>query len=209
MPYLSIALFDGSILDFDISSMGTNEVCIDNTDLSGIYATGTISCTLTFSGSQADGTYQLRNGISGFGDTIEVLNTDGESLGTLSVGGTTKIGNSSYTLNQGNLGALSVTVEAAVQESVVVPPFLTGDFNGDLFDTLAVQKDGEVTIYQNGEAWGIGITLDPGWNVLGVGDFNADGTDDIAWSNTATGLTGYWQINNKELTTWANIAVIG
>ena len=46
------------------------------------------------------------------------------------------------------------------------------------------------------------------WQLAGVGDFNADGTDDIAWRNTGTGLTGYWQINDKTLTGWQNIATI-
>ena len=58
-------------------------------------------------------------------------------------------------------------------------------------------------------SWSILSAVDTSaWTLVGVGDFNVDGTDDIAWSNTATGLTGCWQINNKELTTWTNIATI-
>ena len=46
------------------------------------------------------------------------------------------------------------------------------------------------------------------WTLAGVGDFNADGTDDIAWCNEGTGLAGYWQIENRELNSWQNIAVL-
>ena len=47
------------------------------------------------------------------------------------------------------------------------------------------------------------------WKLAGVADFNGDGTDDISWSNTETGLTGYWQINDKELASWQNIVTLG
>ena len=57
-------------------------------------------------------------------------------------------------------------------------------------------------------SWSILSAVTAEWQLAGVGDFNGDGTDDIAWSNTDTGLTGYWQINDKVLTTWANLAVV-
>ena len=50
--------------------------------------------------------------------------------------------------------------------------------------------------------------LNDGWELAGVGDFNGDGTDDIAWSNTSTGLTGYWQINDRTLAAWQNIGFV-
>ena len=57
-------------------------------------------------------------------------------------------------------------------------------------------------------SWSILSAVTSEWQLAGVADFNADGTDDIAWSNTESGLTGYWQINEKTLTNWANIATI-
>ena len=56
-------------------------------------------------------------------------------------------------------------------------------------------------------SWSILSAVDTSaWTLAGVADFNADGTDDIAWCNNETGLAGYWQINDKQLTTWSNIA---
>jgi len=37
---------------------------------------------------------------------------------------------------------------------------------------------------------------------------NNDGTDDMAWCNSETNLTGCWQITNKTLASWQNIATI-
>ena len=34
------------------------------------------------------------------------------------------------------------------------------------------------------------------WNVVGVGDFNADGTSDIIWRNPATGSVDQWQMKD-------------
>ncbi len=89
----------------------------------------------------------------------------------------------------------------------------SGDFDGDKMNDIAMINDvGVVGIWGVNDgylnSWSILSAVTPEWQLAGVADFNADGTDDIAWSNTDTGLTGYWQINDKELTTWVNIATI-
>ena len=90
----------------------------------------------------------------------------------------------------------------------------SGDFDGNGSHDIAMINDvGVVGIWGVSDgylsSWSILSAVNPAeWQLAGVADFNADGTDDIAWSNTATGLTGYWQINDKELTTWTNIATI-
>ena len=58
-------------------------------------------------------------------------------------------------------------------------------------------------------SWSILSAVTSEWTLAGVGDFNGDHTDDIAWCNTDTGLTGYWQIANKELASWQTLVVLG
>jgi hypothetical protein len=86
---------------------------------------------------------------------------------------------------------LSASQTIEVYESIVSNvQFFAGDFNGDDFDTLAVESGSTVTIYQNGEAWGLGVTLDPGWSIVGTGDFNGDGLDDFLRVNNEGYVVG-------------------
>ena len=90
----------------------------------------------------------------------------------------------------------------------------SGDFDFDgAADIAMIGNDGVVGIWgvQDGglSSWSILSSVTPEWSFSGIADFNADGTDDIAWCNTETGLSGFWQINNKQLTDWTNIAMIG
>ena len=193
-----VSAYAGAIVDFDISDLApANAALLNNLSL----VTGAPSFTLTVDGTQADGTYNLAGGAAGFNKTISVVNTGGTSLGTLTVGQTATIGGVNYTLNLGGDNTLSVTVGGAPgPEPVTALPFFTGDFNGDLFDTLAVQKDGTVTIYMNGEPWGLGLTLDPGWTVVGTGDFNGDKLDDFLRVNTEGYVVGEMSNGNGTFT---------
>ena len=89
-----------------------------------------------------------------------------------------------------------------------------GDFDGNgSHDIAMINNEGVVGIWGVTDgylsSWSILSAVNTAeWTLVGVGDFNADGSDDIAWSNNETGLTGYWQINDKQLTTWSNIATI-
>ena len=192
-----VSAYDGSTLDFDLTqtTAGANALVNDFSLIKGapLY-------TLTVSGTQASGTYKLAGGAAGFNKTISVVNTEGSSLGTLTVGQTATIGGVDYTLNLGGDNLLSVTVVGSGPEPVTALPFFTGDFNGDLFDTLAVQKDSTVTIYQNGEPWGIGLSLDPGWTVVGTGDFNGDHLDDFLRVNTEGYVVGEMSNGNGTFT---------
>ena len=87
-----------------------------------------------------------------------------------------------------------------------------GDFNGDGANDIAMINDvGVVGIWgvEGGmlSSWSIlsAVNTDE-WKLVGVGDFNADGTDDIAWCSNISGLAGYWQIEDKTLAGWQNIA---
>jgi hypothetical protein len=45
-----------------------------------------------------------------------------------------------------------------------------------------------------------------GFSVVGVGDFNGDGTSDILWQNTSTGVVDEWTIKNGQ---WAGSTNLG
>ncbi|MBZ5640777.1 MAG: FG-GAP-like repeat-containing protein, partial [Acidobacteriia bacterium] len=42
-----------------------------------------------------------------------------------------------------------------------------------------------------------------GWQIQGVGDFNADGNSDVLWRNTTTGQVGAWLMNGSTVASWA------
>ncbi len=87
-----------------------------------------------------------------------------------------------------------------------------GDFNGNgSHDIAMINAEGVVGIWGVGDgylnSWSIISAVDRStWTLAGVADFNGDGTDDIAWASDTLGVVGYWQINNKELADWQNIA---
>ena len=90
----------------------------------------------------------------------------------------------------------------------------SGDFDGNgSHDIAMINAEGVVGIWGVGDgylnSWSILSAVDrSSWQLAGVADFNGDGTDDIAWANDSLNLTGYWQINDKQLTTWQNIATL-
>ena len=170
----TVTFYDGGVLDFNLSGISPDNISRVN-DLSLIH--GAPLYTLTVGGTQAAGWYRLASGASGFGGTISVANTSGESLGTLEVGQTVSLGGMDCTLNLTD-GTLSVElVASAVPEPDSL--FFAGDFNGDGTDMLAKQSGNTVAVYMNAEPWGLGVTLEDGWDAVGVGDFNGDKRDDF------------------------------
>ena len=190
--------FYNGTLDLNIANAAPgSEVLVDEMSYGNItpLQNYTYNCTLTVGSYQSNGTYQLIEGAYEFDKSITVRNENGTTLGTLTVGGTTEIDGVTYALNLSNDYLLTVTVSGSTPAPTPPPTpgdksFFTGDFNGDLFDTLAVQSGSTVTIYQNGEAWGIGLTLDTGWSVVGTGDFNGDNLDDFLRVNTEGYVVG-------------------
>ena len=77
----------------------------------------------------------------------------------------------------------------------------TGDFNGDGRDDILWRNPstGEITNWlgrANGTFSGndanFYTTVSTSWNVVGIGDFNGDGRDDLLWRNGSTGQTTNW-----------------
>lgn len=76
----------------------------------------------------------------------------------------------------------------------------TGDFNGDGNSDILWRNTVTGTVgmwLQNGDGFSsirrTGIAEVPfAWNVVGTGDFNGDGRDDILWRNSVTGGVGMW-----------------
>ena len=169
-----VTVSSGGIIGFDLTQIKAGAAALVN----GIsLIKGAPKYTLTISGSEPDGTYYLAGGAEGFDQAITVNNTAGTKLGILSVGYTNIFDGISYRLDLTKSNNLTVTISGNT------PPegrgFFEGDFNGDGRGMLAVQEDRDVTIYMNGEPWGLGVTLDPGWEVVGTGDFNGDNIDDF------------------------------
>ena len=105
----SVNAYGNAVLDFDISALAAGSGARVN-DLSLVH--GSPEFTLTVSGSQEHGDYELAKGAADFSKTISVINEEGESLGTLTVGQTADIGGTNCKLNLAD-GVLSVSVGTA------------------------------------------------------------------------------------------------
>jgi len=95
-----------------------------------------------------------------------------------------------FTNNQGNTGQI-IPMDWAI--------VATGDFNGDGFgDVLWRNYEGTVTDWL-GQADGgfvnnhanTGQVVPYNWNIVGTGDYNGDGFDDVLWQSL-TGTITYW-----------------
>ena len=195
----TVSAIKGSIVNFDLTATAAGEASLlSNLSL----VKGTPVFTLTVNGTQETGTYYLADGAADFNKTISVVNTSGTELGTLTLGEKATLEGVDYTLNLSD-STLLVDIVASVTptpEPGDEIAFFPGDFNGDGFDTLAAQSGSTVTIYMNGEAWGLGLSLDPGWEIAGTGDFNADGMDDFLRVNTEGYVVGEMSNGNGTFT---------
>jgi autotransporter passenger strand-loop-strand repeat protein len=137
-----VSAYTGAILDFDISELSPdNDVLLTNLSL----VQGAPTCTLTTSGAQALGTYNLADGVAGFGTTITVKSILGETAGTLSLdSGATKIGDVYYILD---LNESLLTVTVSENEN---PMIFTGELTGATKLISAGSSAVDVSIYTGG-----------------------------------------------------------
>lgn len=93
-------------------------------------------------------------------------------------------------------------------------PVGRGDFNADGKPDLVWQHktDGTVSIwYMDGTTRtgvaspSIGAVADTQWKIVGVGDFNADGSADIAWQHAGDGALAVWQMTGTTVNATVNL----
>ena len=166
--------------------------------------------SITVSGSQAEGSYKLANGAGAFNGTITVKNESGNTLGSLSIGGTLNAGGNSYTLTRNN-AALSLTVTASGPSKSPA-----GDIDGNgVSDVMFQYKvDHQIGFWMNGSnTWkGQGLPEPAEWEVVGAYDMNANGKADVVMLGNVTvnGVKGAYVGYRKDgdMSTWENISFL-
>ena len=166
--------------------------------------------SITVSGSQAEGSYKLANGAGAFNGTITVKNESGNTLGSLSIGGTLNAGGNSYTLTRNN-AALSLTVTASGPSKSPA-----GDIDGNgVSDVMFQYKvDHQIGFWMNGSnTWkGQGLPEPAEWEVVGAYDMNANGKADVVMLGNVTvnGVKGAYVGYRKDgdMSTWENISYL-
>ena len=204
-------IFDGGILNFDLTSVSPGAAARVN-DLSQInYSTPVF--TLTVAGSQKNGRYQLAGGAAAFTGTVSVLNTSGKSLGSLTVGKKTSIGGVDYVLSL-NDDLLSVSVGAVEPAGPVKSDI---DANG-VSDVLFQYTGGDYQLgyWMNGtNTWrGKGLRKPAEWEVLGSYDMNANGKADsvlvgnVVVNGVKGAYIGYYLDSVDTDANWRNIGYL-
>jgi hypothetical protein len=94
----------------------------------------------------------------------------------------------------------------------------SGDFNGDGFTDLVFQETGTGKIafwFQNGlmvtggvNPSGLSTPLDPNNQVVGVADFNGDGTPDLVFQNRSTRAISFWAMQKTGVVGSATLPLI-
>ena len=170
------------ILNFDLTKTAADDLPLVN-NLAPVMVQP-FTYTLTVSGSEAYGDYNLAEGAAGFNKTITVQDTLGNTLGTLKVGGTQTFGSNDYELTLSDTGSLGITV--------VAPP----DLFGDLSTTVSLnagQTGKDVNILDGGELTVLTDAFIGQTTVNSNGDFTlAGGSADIVTVN----FGGDFYVNN-------------
>ena len=148
----NVELEGGAVVNFDLTKATAGADALVN-DWSVIR--GTPDCTLTVSGTEANGVYKLAAGAADFTGSISVKDGAGAKLDTLTVGATATVNGTEYQLTNEN-GELSVTVTGSDAPARTKWTFLVY-FAADndlcpcaLYDVVSMQQadlDPEIEIY--------------------------------------------------------------
>ena len=208
----STVQLNGGTLNFDITAPGAASATL----LSGLsYVQGTPDLVLTVEDDQSSGVYTLSTEAAGFAGSITVKNTSGESVGTLTVGGTpVSYGSLTYTLSLSDEGVLSVAAD------VPLAP-VSSDIDGNgVSDVMFVWSGNN---YQHGywmngtSEWQSAGSGHPAeWENLGCYDMTGDGKADsvlignVVVSEVKGAYVGYYADANDlpDGSTWVNIGYL-
>ncbi len=208
-------IYDG-ILDFDISQIDylANYALIR--DFAKVFVRSETVYTLTVGNTQKQTVYKLADNISEFNKSISVVNTWGTNLGTLTVGGRTRIGDLDYSLKNDH-DMLYVTVEAAAPAGSAKSDI---DGNG-ISDVMFVWTGNNYAhgYWMNGtNTWQSANSNHPAeWENLGCHDMTGNGkADSVLFGNVTSeaGIKGAYigfytdAIDNPDGSTWQNIGYL-
>ena len=199
-----VSMYQGSTLNFDLTQGDSNSAAqVNNLAL----INGTPDYAITVSGNTKAGTYRLADGASNFNGTITIRNSTA-NLGSITVGSSLKIGNTSYTLNKKD-GQLTLTVTGTTAARTV-----KSDINGNGISDVMFQynADHQVGFWLDGKNnWqGQGLAEPAEWQVLGAYDMDSNGKADIVMVGNITinGVKGAYIGFRKDgdTSTWQNIS---
>ena len=182
-----IILLDATLAGFTFSVSGNTLTFTGGSLTLGGAIKGTIVATLSSGGGVQLEFNDARNDFNGDGRS-DILWRDNTGALTTSLGQA----NGGFASNAANFWATVPTSWSVIG---------TGDFNGDHRDDILWRNPstGEITNWlgqTNGGFVGNDVnfysTIATSWQVVGIGDFNGDGRDDLLWRNSSTGETTDW-----------------
>ena len=209
----SVNVYGNAVLDFGISSLAPGSDVRVN-DLSLVH--GSPEFTLTVSGSQEHGDYTLAGGAADFAKTISVIDTLGESLGTLAVGKITDIGGTNYKLDLTD-GVLSVSV-GVIEPSGPAKSDIDGNGISDVM-FVWTGNNYQHGYWMNGTSeWQSANSGHPAdWDNLGCYDMTGNGkADSVLFGNVTSeaGIKGAYigfysdAIDSPDGSTWQTIGYL-